>query len=117
MNMTIEGGIGLNKVPQLQSVDIVIPGWVYPLTIHYGTYNVGAAQYILWKIAGTSHTFKVPAKIIFQQHNMEVKDHFILTLKQFRRDYIDWKTEGFPEDWQKQYYDIFNDYIITKGVY
>jgi len=117
MNLVAKGGIGLNKVPQIQSIDIDVPGWVSPLTIHYGIYSVGAAQYILWKIAGTSHTFRVPAKIVFQQHNLEIKEHFILTLKQFRKDYINWKNEGFPEDWQKEYYNIFSDYIITNGFY
>lgn len=109
--ITIENKPSIDKVSVLNKVIINVPGWAPNLEIHYGPMNIGNVQFAIWKIANTDHTFKVPLKIIYQHHNDNISEHFVKTLTQFRQDYIEWQFEGFTEDWQKRYYDIFGHLI------
>lgn len=112
----INNELTLNKVPKIESVQIEIPGWIRPLEIHYGTYNISNVQYLIWKIAGSEHSFKIQANIVYKNHlSGNLTEHFSLTLIQFRKDYIEWMKDGFKEDWQKKYYDIFNEFILIRN--
>lgn len=117
MERIISGGIDINSLQNLQTINILVDGWVNPLEISYGIYSFGISSYILWKIKGAEHTFKVPSKIVYQHHNDKVEEHFKLTLEKFREDYIDWAKNGFTEDWQKRYYNIFNKFISLQGAF
>jgi len=111
MEFELKSQFDINKTTNIEKIFINIDGWYDPLEIHYGIYNFDNIQYLLWKIANTDHTFKIQAKIIYQHHGVKIEDHFKMTLLQFRKDYLNWMEEGFPEQWQQRYYRIFNSYI------
>lgn len=109
---TVESKIDLSKVPSIEKCSIDVDGWLSPLEIHSGVYNMGSVQFLIWKLAEVEYSFRIKLKLVYQHHGDAIEEHFKLTLEHFRKDYLEWMEEGFPEDWQQKYYHLFNDYII-----
>ena len=93
-----------------KTVDIEPIGWekvkiLYSVEIHAGV------SYLCWKIQDTDQIFKIQATIVYEKHGLSYSDHFLVTLKTFREDFIQWKNEGFPTDWMKRYEKMFSHLI------
>lgn len=86
-------------------------GWE-KLEILYSVEWVSNASFLCWKIKGTDHIFRIPTRIVYENHGLNYSEHFSLALKVFREDFLEWKRAGFPEDWMKKYEKQFNN--LTK---
>jgi hypothetical protein len=99
--------------PSLDKNDEVeVEGWVGKLKINYSVEILAGVSYLCWKIEETEQVFRIQASIVFENHGLNYKDHFSLTLKSFREDYLDWERQGFPEDWMKRYQKMFHQMIL-----
>ena len=96
-----------------KNMDVEIDGWK-KLNIVYSNELVSSASYLCWKIKNTEHVFRIPTRVVYENHGLNYKEHFCLTLKTFREDFIEWKKLGFTEDWMKRYDRIFSSYICIK---
>ena len=90
---------------------LTVEGWQENLCIEYSTAIHAGISYLCWKIKDTEQLFRIQATIVYEKHSLKFSDHFSLTLKTFREDYLSWKEKGFTEDWMKRYYKIFNHLI------
>ena len=96
----------LDGVEDIKEETLTLPGWK-PIKVRYGLYyTVSGQTELLWNVTGTAHTFKVPIKVIYDQHRGEVRDHFTVALQAFRRDYLSWYKDGWQEEWMKGYWDF-----------
>jgi len=93
-----------------KSMEIDVPGWEH-LTIDYSTDIYAGISYLCWKIRGTEQLFKIHHTIVFEHHGLEYSEHFVLTLTNFREDYLKWEEEEFPLDWMKRYQSMFKNLI------
>lgn len=97
--------------PQLdKSVQFEQEGWekteiLYSTEIHNGV------SYLCWKVKDTDHIFRILTATVYQKHGLEYREHFSITLKVFREDFLEWERQGFPEEWMKRYQRIFNHLI------
>lgn len=92
----------INEAYNPVMIDIEIDGWK-PLKIKYGFFKISEQVYVIWQVLNTSHTFGVPINFMYSHHNGVFKDHFMETLKKFREDLLEWRSEGLPEEWMKKY--------------
>ena len=95
-----------------KTVNIELDGWIKNLKVIYGVNIHAGISYLCWKIENTEHIFRIQSTIVYQNHGLKYLDHFLLTLKFFREDYLEWETQNFPEDWMKRYQTIFQNLII-----
>lgn len=86
-------------------------GWK-KLDILYSVEWVSNTSYLCWKIKETTHIFRIPTRIVYENHGLNYSEHFSLTLKVFREDYLEWEQAGFPEPWMKNYQHMFQPLII-----
>jgi hypothetical protein len=95
-----------------KSEELEVEGWVGKLKINYSVDVYAGLSYLCWKIAGTDQVFRIQASIVYENHGLNYSEHFSLTLKKFREDYLDWEKQEFPEDWMKRYQTMFHNLII-----
>ncbi len=86
------------------------PGWK-KLEVHYSNEIVSNTNYLCWKINETEHIFRIPTRIIYENHGINYKEHFLLTLNVFREDYLEWKKQEFPEEWMLRYKKMYETII------
>lgn len=103
--------IDLEKIPLEKSLELELDGW-NPLEINYTNKAFSGISWLFWKVAGTSHVFQIQYQTIIQKHLGNLEEHFALVLKIFREDYKNWESQGFPEDWMKNYRRMFQDLIV-----
>jgi hypothetical protein len=63
-------------------------------------------------VEGTSHTFVISISRMEFLSGGEYKSHFEEALTGFRRDYLEWRNEGFKIQWQKEYYEEYSKFIL-----
>ena len=102
--------ISLNPVFD-KTLELEIEGWeklviMYSVEIHAGI------SYLCWKVQGTEQVFKIQTSIVYEKHGLNYSEHFSLTLKSFREDYLTWKEQEFKEDWMQRYHKMFHNFII-----
>lgn len=95
-----------------KTLELEVEGWE-KLVIFYSVELVSNVSFLFWKIKGTEHIFRIPTRIVYENHGLNYGEHFSLTLKVFREDYLSWKNSGFPEDWMKRYKQQFQFLIKT----
>ena len=87
-------------------------GW-YPVDIEY-SYNYDTnIEFLVWKIKGTDHVFKIQADILDKIHKDNIRDHFLKTLESFAYHYKNYKELGYADDWKAEYKRKFGDRIIS----
>jgi len=79
-----------------------LEGW-NPLVVLYSVEWTLTTSYLCWKVQGTEHIFRILCGLVYENHGLDYKSHFILTLQTFREDYLEWKKQEFKEDWMKNY--------------
>lgn len=85
-------------------------GW-YPVDIEY-SYNYDAGlDCLVWRVAGTNHTFTIQADFIERIHGENLREHFIKTLERFLEHYNKWQEFGYAEDWKAKYKKEYGDRI------
>jgi hypothetical protein len=94
-----------------KSVEVHPKGW-REVTILYSTEIHGGVSYLCWKVKDTEHVFRIHSTVIYEKHGLNYSDHFLVTLEVFREDFLEWKNQGFPEDWMKRYHRIFHTLIL-----
>jgi hypothetical protein len=98
--------------PSLDKTEIVnVEGWEPNLKILYSVEFHAGVSYLCWKIQNTEQIFRILTTTVYEKHGLNFSDHFSVTLKTFREDYLEWMKEEFPEEWMKRYYRIFNNLI------
>lgn len=95
-----------------KTLNLEIEGWE-KLTIHYSIEWISNVSYLCWKINETEHVFRIPTRIVYENHGLNYAEHFSLTLKVFREDYLEWKKVNFSEPWMQKYQKMFNHLIKT----
>jgi hypothetical protein len=89
------------------------PDCCYPVDIDY-SYNLETdIEYLVWKVSGTDHVFKIQADILEKIHKDNIRDHFLKTLERFAHHYKNYKELGYADDWKAKYKNIFGDRIIS----
>ena len=83
-----------------------------PLTIQYGINIIGGVSYICWKVTNTEKIFRIPSRLVYENHGLDFGDHFSLVLRTFYQDYKSWEQMGFPADWMKNYQQQFENLIL-----
>jgi hypothetical protein len=88
-------------------------GW-YPVDIEY-SFNLiqSDVEYLVWKISGTDHVFKIQSDILEKIHKDNLRDHFLKTLERFAHHYKNYKELGYADDWKAEYTKKFGDRIIS----
>ncbi len=81
------------------------------MSVAYSVDIQNGVSFLSWKVLNTEQIFKVQTAVVYQNHGLEYAEHFKLTLKKFREDFLGWKKEGFPEPWMKRYCDMFSSLI------
>jgi hypothetical protein len=94
-----------------KTASLEVPGWIN-LKVDYSLEFQGGVSYLCWKVKNTDQIFRVQTTVVYENHGLEYSQHFILTLKSFREDYLEWEKEGFPEDWMRRYKAMFQNMII-----
>lgn len=102
-------GIIQSALGETKELTLNLEGWINPLIIEY-VYMVpiSGESELHWKVKGTVYTFKISLTIIYKKHNSNISEHFTLTLQQFRKDYLDWWKQKWPEEWMKNYWEFSN---------
>ena len=93
-----------------KTLDLETEGWE-KLVVLYSIEWVSSASFLCWKIKGTDHIFRIPARIVYENHGLNYTEHFSLALKTFREDFLEWKKAGFSEPWMKKYQKMFSSLI------
>ncbi len=93
-------------------VSLEVPGWV-KLEIEYSLELQAGVSYLCWRVKGTDQIFRILATMVYEKHGLAFSDHFSLTLKKFREDYMEWEEKDFPEEWMKRYQKMFYNKILT----
>lgn len=89
-----------------KTIEIEIDGWE-KIIVEYSIELFANISYLCWKVKGTHHIFRILTRVVYENHGLDYKEHFSLTLKVFREDYLDWKKIGFTEPWMKRYKEQF----------
>ena len=87
-----------------------IDGWE-KINIEYSIEWVSSVSYLCWKVKDTEHLFRIPTRVVYENHGLNYKEHFSLVLKTFREDFIEWKEAGFSEPWMQKYNKMFSRFI------
>lgn len=93
-----------------KTVDLEVDGWE-KLTVQYSVELLASTSYLCWKVKGTDQIFRILTKIVYENHGLDYKEHFSLTLKVFREDFLEWEKEEFKEPWMKRYQKMFHSLI------
>ena len=104
--------LDFNLAKEVREEVISVPGWIYPLSVRFGIFKYSWETYLIWQVLQTEHIFRVPLKIVTAKHDGKYTDHFVVALKQFREDLLEWKKLGLPEKWMEGYYDQFKELIV-----
>ena len=94
-----------------KTVDIKVSGYRYILTIEYGYFKISKALYLVWRVRGTDHVFRIPLKDVTMYCRGDYPKHFIDTLLKFRDDLIIWENGGLSDEWMRDYWEQFEDLI------
>lgn len=94
-----------------KTTDLEVSGWL-KLKIQYSVEFFAGISYLCWKVQNTDQIFRIQAAIVYEKHGLNYADHFSLTLKKFREDFLNWEAQGFPEDWMKRYQIMFRHLIL-----
>lgn len=87
-------------------------GW-YPVDIEYSFNFQTNIEYLVWKIVGTDHVFKIQSDIVEKIHKENIRDHFLKTLERFAYHYKNYKELGYADDWKEEYKKKFGERIIS----
>ena len=102
----------VNPISSKEMLGLEPDGW-YPVDIEY-SYNLDTnIEFLVWKIKGTDHVFKIQADILEKIHKDNIRDHFLKTLERFAYHYKNYKELGYADDWKEEYKRKFGDRIIT----
>jgi|AntAceMinimDraft_6_1070360.scaffolds.fasta_scaffold46428_2 hypothetical protein len=99
-------------ITNIKEMRINPEGWIDPITVEYGLgmkYNIPS---YFWRVKGTEHTFTIPISRFEFLSSGNYGEHFEMVLKKFREDYLEWKNSGFEVEWQREYRDQYNRYIL-----
>lgn len=83
-----------------------------PLTIEYGYGHAGTIINMFWRVKGTSHTFRIPITQLNEISKGDYESHIEEFLEIFMQDYLEWATQGFPEEWMREYHQEYKNCII-----
>lgn len=100
-----------NDILFKKETSIIIPGWKTPLNIEYG---ISPNKEFLFKIKDIDFVFRVYLNIFYEdlkEINYNIDEYIKNFLTMFRNDYIQWYENGFKEEWQRKYYNLFKNYI------
>jgi len=100
--------IKLENSQIIKDTSVSPEGWYHPVNITYGIQRVSGDNQLLWRVANTNQTFRLPLKYVTKDHGGDYEAHFELTLVKFREDLLEWIGLGLPEEWMKDYYRQFN---------
>jgi len=108
-----------SKLENVKTIEVNPAGWVTPLDVEYGvSEDVNAGVYgaypsYFWRVKGTQHTFVIPIIRIDFLSSGNYKKHFEDALETFREDYVNWHSEGFVNEWSRDYQRQFYRFIIV----
>lgn len=100
-----------DKVSDVKTVGVEADGWVTPLHVEYGTGLYGGIPSYYWRVKGTTHTFVIPILRMDFLSKGDYESHFKEILEGFRKEYLEWKQEGFYTEWMREYQDMFRSFI------
>lgn len=98
----------------VKETEIQPTGW-YQIKVEYGLRNYGASDRweLCWRVQGTEHIFRIMLDLFYEDSQGDYEKHFTKVLEVFRKDYLDWYKQGFPEDWMRKYKKQFGKFIYT----
>jgi len=103
--------INLEHLEFDKKIELTVPGWK-KIEIVYAFRMYSGISWLVWKVSDTEHIFEIQHSTVIMNHGTDLKDHFILTLKVFREDYLEWKKQDFSEPWMVSYQHQFENLII-----
>lgn len=93
-----------------KNLQLEVEGWK-KLEVLHSTEIHNGVSYLCWRVKDTDHIFRILTSTVYEKHGLEFSEHFSLTLKVFREDFLEWEKENFPEDWMKRYQRMFSHLI------
>ena len=98
----------------IEEVEIKPKGWK-PIIIQFGIKQFGQSHdwEMCWRVKGTNHIFRIGLNDFYKFSKNGYEEHFKEVLEIFRKDYLKWYKQGFPEDWMQKYKNEFGDLIFT----
>jgi len=99
-----------------KTTQIYLEGWrPYPLIIEYKVQNFGYSglKGLFWNIKDNNHQFNEQLNVIYENYGSNYNQYFTDILIMFRKDFLQWQEQGFPEEWMKNYYKNFYKNIIS----
>ena len=96
----------------IKEVKVNPEGWINPLTIEYDIGLYGDTPAYHWRVKGTTHTFVIPVLQLNYLSSGDYAAHFKKVLEGFRKDFLDWRKEGFYTEWMQEYKKQFSNYIV-----
>jgi len=100
----------------IETIEINPEGWISPLYVEYmitDGLDFGGVLTYCWRVKGTTHTFTIPTIRMDFLSSGDYKKHFENVLEVFRKDFIEWKNEGFITEWSREYEKQFSRFIIV----
>ena len=103
------------ELEDIKTIEVNPQGWISPLHVEYGIADdivtYGKPAYF-WRVKGTQHTFVIPIIRMDFLSSGDYKKHFEDALETFRKDYVNWKDEGFVTEWSREYHKEFSGFIV-----
>ena len=87
------------------------PNSLIEYTVCYSN-PIDSFESVCWRIAGTTHTFKIPLENINFISKGNYEEHFKKVLENFREEIISWKKTMPQTKWMFEYYDQFDKFIL-----
>ena len=103
--------IDLEHIEFTKQTELKLSGWE-KIKVVYTFHTYSGVSWLLWKVLGTDHVFQIPYSDVIMNHGTELEEHFSLTLKVFREDFLEWRSLDFSEPWMKKYRDMFEKLIL-----
>ena len=103
--------VEFNTVKNVKTIEVCPKNWTCPLCVEYGVvYDY--MPIINWRVVGTYHTFTIPLQRLDFISSGNYKAHFEDALQSFREDYLEWYNDEFKLDWQQEYKEQFERFIL-----
>lgn len=95
-----------------KSFEFFLPGWKSPVIVDYTIVKMYNRVYMVWYVNKVQFPFKIEYKKLLQEDGSNYINHFSKVLTLLRNDLINWYNEGLPEDFMKEYYNLFKEHIL-----
>jgi len=103
-----------NEIEEINQIKVIPNGW-REVTIEYGIkkYGTSASLLFCWRVENTNLIFEAPLNQVYEDCQGNYEEHFIKVLEVFWKDFVEWKSQGFPKPWMRKHKEQFGKYIYT----